>query len=83
MKAVTDTLEISRSHQYEKEDTLRPRGRYHKPDDEKYLSLIRETCDERPTYGYRRITAVLNRQLRKKGESVVHHKRVYRLMKTT
>lgn len=80
MKAVTDTLEISRSHQYEKSKPKK-RGPYHKPDDDKYLPLIREICDKRPTYGYRRITAILNRQLRNKGEPGVNHKRVYRLMK--
>jgi putative transposase len=82
VKTVTDTLEISRSHQYEKKkERMRPRGPYQKPDDEKYLTLIRKICDERPTYGYRRITAILNRRLRHKGETVVNHKRVYRLMK--
>lgn len=82
MKAVTDTLGISRSHQYEKKkEAMRTRRHYQKPDDEKYLSLIRKICDERPTYGYRRITAVLNRQLREKEEPGVNHKRVYRLMK--
>jgi hypothetical protein len=34
----------------------------------------------RPTYGYRRITAVLNRQLRADGLAPVNHKRVYRIM---
>ena len=79
MKTVTDTLEISRSHQYEKRSS-RPRH-YKKPDDGKYQSLIRQICDKRPTYGYRRVAAILNRQLRTRGEPVVNHKRVYRLMK--
>ena len=34
----------------------------------------------RPTYGYRRITAALNRQLRADGLAPVNHKRVYRIM---
>ena len=79
MKVVTDTLGVSRSHQYEKR-SVRVK-RYKKPDDEKYPPLIRKICDERPTYGYRRITAVLNRLLRGRGEPVVNHKRVYRLVK--
>ena len=33
-----------------------------------------------PTYGYRRITAILNRQLRATGASPVNHERVYRIM---
>lgn len=82
MKAVTDTLDISRSYQYEKKkEAMRIRRHYKKPDDEKYVCFIRKICDERPTYGYRRITAILNRQLRGKGEPVVNHKRIYRLMK--
>jgi putative transposase len=81
VKAVTDTLEISRSHQYEKKkEAMRIRRHYQMPGDEKYLSFIRTICYERATYGYRRITAILNRQLREKGEPVVNHKRVYRLM---
>jgi putative transposase len=54
---------------------------YKKAEDERYLVLIRKLCDERPTYGYRRITAVLNRVLRQGGEPGVNHKRVYRIMK--
>lgn len=34
----------------------------------------------RPTYGYRRITAILNRQLRAQELAPVNHKRVYRIM---
>ncbi len=34
----------------------------------------------RPTYGYRRITALLNRRLRAEGLAPVNHKRVYRIM---
>jgi hypothetical protein len=35
----------------------------------------------RPTYGYRRITAILNRQLRSECLAPVNHKRVYRIMR--
>lgn len=81
MKAITETLGVSRSHQYKKrEDGVRVRH-YRKPEDERYLALIREVSDERPTYGYRRITANLNRILRGKGQQGVNHKRVYRIMK--
>ncbi len=37
--------------------------------------------DKRPTYGYRRITALLNRERKENGENPVNHKRVYRIMK--
>lgn len=78
MKAITDTLEVSRSNQY---DQKKLRGHYHKPNDEAYLPVIRELTNERPTYGYRRITALLNRQLVHTGQPPVNHKRVYRIMK--
>ena len=51
------------------------------PDDAWLLPLIRELVDERPTYGYRRIHALVIRRLQIEGKPVVNHKRVYRLMK--
>jgi len=38
--------------------------------DEELLPLIREIVDERPTYGYPRTTAVLNRRLRATGRGL-------------
>ncbi len=45
------------------------------------LPRIERLLARRPTYGYRRITAVLNRELRAAGLPLVNHKRVYRIMK--
>ena len=58
MKPVADALEVARSHLHEKVRRLAkpPRGSYRKPDDGDLLPLIRRLVDERPTYGYRRIT---------------------------
>jgi hypothetical protein len=44
------------------------------------LAEIRAITDARPTYGYRRITALLNRAKRKAGTPQINHKRVFRLM---
>ena len=44
------------------------------------VPLITALVGARPTYGYRRIGAILNRQLRLKGMAPVNHKRVYRIM---
>jgi transposase InsO family protein len=41
------------------------------------LSTIREVINNRPTYGYRRVTAILNANYSAK----INHKRVYRVMK--
>ena len=80
MKRITDTLHTSRSNQYtrgkEKRRRYTPRS-----DDAQYLPIIRNITDERPTYGYRRVTARMNRHLREHNEPVVNHKRIYRIMR--
>ena len=81
MKRITDTLRVSRSNQYEKK-VMNISGRHNtNPDDEKYLTLIRKITDERPTYGYRRVHALLNRHLEEKGQPRINHKRIYRITK--
>jgi transposase InsO family protein len=83
LKAVASTLEVSRSRQYErrKNGEGSRKRHYRKADDEGYLLLIRRITDDRPTYGYRRVTALLNRQLMRENRPRVNAKRVYRLMK--
>ncbi len=78
MKTITDTMGVARSNQY---DQKKSRERYTKPDDTRYLALIRDITDQRATYGYRRVTALLNRTLQAQGQPVVNHKRIYRIMK--
>lgn len=55
--------------------------RYKPEEDAVLLPHIREIADQRGSYGYRRITALLNHRLRKEGKNTVNHKRVYRIMK--
>jgi putative transposase len=43
--------------------------------------MIRKVIDERGSYGYRRTTALVNRQLVSDGKSSANHKRVYRVMR--
>jgi putative transposase len=81
MKTIADALNVSRSNLYEKPSRIRRMRHRSKPGDELYLSLIRQITDMRPTYGYRRVTALLNRHLTTKGQSRVNHKRIYRIMK--
>ena len=82
MKTVADTLGVSRSNLIERRDGLaKPRRRYRKAEDTSLLPLIRRLVDERPTYGYRRITALVNREFAAEGAAPANHKRVYRLMK--
>ncbi len=62
MKAVADTLGVARSNLIDQlaGDTAR-RGRYPRQGDNELLAAIRQLTDGRPTDGYRRITALLNR----------------------
>jgi putative transposase len=81
MKAIAETLGVSRSNLIERPPrTPRPRRPYRKPEDAVLLPLIRQLVDERPTYGYRRLTALLNRQLRAAGKPTLNGKRVLRIL---
>lgn len=82
MKAVAETLGVARSNLIERlQGRSRPRQGYHKAEDADLVPRIMTLVAARPTYGYRRITALLNRQLRSDGAAAVNHKRVYRIMK--
>ena len=68
MKAVTETLGVSRSN-------------LHKRLSGSATPHIERLVAKRPTYSCRRITAVLNRELRTAGLAPVNRKRVDRIMK--
>lgn len=55
-------------------------NRYKKQDDQEILKKIKILKDERPTYGYKRITAMLNWKRMRKGLRKINRKRVYRIM---
>lgn len=79
MKTVADTLGVARSNLCESK--TKPRIRYSKKDDAWLLPMVRQLTDERGSYGYRRVTALLNTELESQQKSRVNHKRVYRIMK--
>jgi transposase InsO family protein len=82
MKRIAEALQVSRSNLVERsKGRTKARGPYLKAEDTALLPLIWRFVDERPTYGYRRITALVNRELTKKGLPVVNGKRVYRIMR--
>lgn len=82
MKAVAETLGVSRSNLHDRlNGSAKPRRSYHKAQDAAVLPRIERLVAKRPTYGYRRITAVLNRELCAAGLPSVNHKRIYRIMK--
>ena len=82
VKAVAETLGVSRSNLVERlAGDAKPRRRYQKAQDAAVLPMVRRLVDARPTYGYRKITALLNRDLAAEGLAPANHKRIYRLMK--
>lgn len=81
MKTVADTLGVSRSNLTERiNGTSKPRGCYRKAEDVELLPYIRKLVDERPTYGYLRIAALLNRECQAQGLPGVNCKRLHRIM---
>src|SRR5580692_9479428 len=82
MKTITDTLGLARSNIAERVKGERPkRGPQTRDGDLELAADIRHLVDTRPTYGYRRIAALLKRKRRADGMAPVNAKRVYRLMK--
>ena len=82
MRAVAETLGVARSNLAEAaRGRHRPRQPYRKAGDADLLAALRRLVDERPTYGYRRLTALLNRERRASGEPAVNGKRVLRVLR--
>ena len=82
MKAVAQAMGVARSNLAELLKRADPAPRRPPPDDEWLLPMIRAIVAERASYGYRRVTALLNRQLEAEGRPRVNHKRIYRIMRT-
>lgn len=61
-------------------DTPRRRGRPPQPEAE-LLAGIKQVIAGQPTYGYRRVRALIRRHRRQEGGAPVNVKRVYRVMK--
>lgn len=84
MKRISEATGVSRSQlmvRVQEEKPPKKRTRYNKGEDQALLPLIVAIMHDRPTYGYRRMCALLNRELVKQGKETVNHKRVYRIMK--
>ena len=81
MKTISESLGVARSNVIERRDGKRPpRGPQERPGDVELSAAIRRLVDARPTYGYRRIAALLRRERQSEDQAPVNAKRVYRLM---
>ncbi len=83
MRAICRALKVARSNMSKRITMVNKHEKrtYFKSTDQDLLKDIREFIEQRPTYGYRRITALLNRKLKENLREMVNHKRVYRVMK--
>ncbi len=82
MKTVAEVIGVSRSNLAERLQE-RPQsriGRLPLPDEE-LVAQIKAVICELPTYGYRRVHAILKRQALAAGLKPANHKRIYRVMK--
>jgi putative transposase len=82
MKTVAEVIGVTRSNLIERLQD-RPRMRIGRPPlpDNELVATIKAVIAELPTYGYRRVHAILKRQARAVGHKWPNHKRVYRVMK--
>ena len=81
MSMTAKTLGVSRSNLYKQREKKNRSRRYNKAEDADLLLLIKEIISTRATYGYRRVQALLNKNLAALGRPPVNHKRVYRIMR--
>ena len=78
---VAEVLEVSRSQLHGRvSGASKFCGAYSRAADAELLPAICRLVDQRPTYGYRRLTALLNRKRRASGLEPVNRKRVLRIL---
>ncbi len=81
MKTIADTLGVARSNLTTKAKVA-PCRRGRTPQREaELLAEIKQVIASQPTYGYRRVHALIRRRRRDEGGAPVNVKRVYRVMK--
>jgi putative transposase len=78
-KIISQTLGVSRSSIYWKAKDVKMR-RYKKEKDESVFKEILKILKFRPTYGYKRITAILNKERLCLGFPAYNKKRIHRVM---
>ena len=82
MRAVSSALGIARSNLINRIRLATVPRAPRQSNDTALVERLRPVVDARPSYGYRRTAAILNRSLAAAGERRVNAKRIYRVMKT-
>lgn len=70
---------VSRSSIYYQRENIM-KQRYKKKDDDKVLAQIEEIIEARPTYGYKRVTAMINKNRKQNNLEKYNKKRILRVM---
>ena len=79
---VCQALEVSRFSLYYQPKSRLKMGQYNSmSEDSAVLQQIKAVLDKRRSYGYKRVTALVNKERLKKGLCVLNKKRIYRIMK--
>jgi putative transposase len=82
VKTVCEVIGVARSNIVEQMAKRPPRKAGRRPlPEEELLADIRTVIGPMPTYGYRRVWAILRRKALQEGRKPVNHKRIYRVMK--
>jgi len=82
MSAVAETLDVARSNLAERTAGRPPQRKGRPPlPEEELVKTIKAIVAELPTYGYRRVWAILRRMAERDGCQAPNHKRVYRIMR--
>ncbi len=81
MRQIAETLEVARSNLMEQLNEEIEQKNETSYADDFLLSKIKSIVEKKPTYGYRRVTALLCSELVSMGKARVNHKRIYRIMK--
>lgn len=81
MRAISSALGIARSNLVDRVSRGTVARSPRRSNDMALVERLRPIVDARPSYGYRRTTAIVNRALVGAGERRVNAKRVYRVMK--
>lgn len=78
MRTIAQALQVSRSNLMRKKGPSKEKA---SRDETSLVERIKVILQERHTYGYRRVAALLNREQLKENRTAVNLKRVYRIMK--
>jgi len=81
MNRICNDLGVSRASLYwKKKENQMKRIRYKKESDSEVLTEVNAVLKERPSYGHKRVTAIINKKRKIEGRTRYNRKRIFRVM---